>query len=93
MRPVSWIWWGALLLFLLFLVFRDAVGGRSIGKRLMALEIRTSSGARAGPFRSAVRNVPLVIPGWNLVEVLMLLVAANGRRSGDRIAGTTVGEE
>jgi uncharacterized RDD family membrane protein YckC len=93
MRPVSWIWWSALLLFLLFLLFRDALGGRSFGKRLMALEIRTASGARVGAFRSAARNVPLIVPGWNLLELVMLLFAANGRRSGDRITGTVVGEE
>ena len=93
MRPISWIWWAALLLFLLFIVFRDAIGGRSMGKRLMALEIRTSSGARVGLLRSAARNLPLVIPGWNLIDVMMLLFAATGRRSGDRIAGTVVVEE
>lgn len=92
MRPVSWIWWSALLLFLLFILFRDA-RGRSMGKRLMALEIRTASGSRAWWLRSAVRNAPLVIPGWNLIELVMLLFTANGRRSGDRIARTTVGEE
>ncbi len=93
MRPVSWIWWGALLLFLLFLLFRDAVGGRSMGKRFMAVEIRTRSGAPVGWLRSAARNLPLVVPGWNLVEVFMTFFAREGRRSGDRIAKTTVVEE
>ena len=92
MRPVSWIWWAALLLFLLFILFRDA-RGRSMGKRVMALEIRSRSGARAGWIRSWSRNLPLVVPGWNLVEIVMVLFAAGGRRTGDRIAGTMVVEE
>ncbi|HSN69651.1 MAG TPA: RDD family protein [Thermoanaerobaculia bacterium] len=92
MRPVSWIWWAALFVFLLFILFRDA-RGRSMGKRVMAVEIRSPTGTRLGWFRSAARNLPLVVPGWNLVEVVMIFAAAGGRRSGDRIAGTTVVEE
>jgi hypothetical protein len=44
-----------------------------------------------GYIRSFVRNLPLVIPGWNLVEVLLVLLGKP--RTGDRIAKTTVTEE
>ncbi len=93
MRPVSAIWWSALLLLFLFILFRDGFGGRSIGKRLMAVAIRTNTGAPVGLTRSLVRNLPLVIPLWNLVEVVMIFAAADGRRTGDRMAKTTIVEE
>lgn len=93
MRPVSWIWWGALFVFLLFLLVRDGFGGRSMGKRVMAVAIRRSDGGRVTLLRSAARNLPLVVPGWNLAEVAMILFARDGRRSGDRMAKTRVVEE
>lgn len=93
MRPVSAIWWSALLVFILFILFRDGFGGRSVGKRVMAVEIRTPAGRGVSLFRSAARNLPLVVPLWNLVEVAMVFFAADGRRTGDRIAKTTIIEE
>jgi uncharacterized RDD family membrane protein YckC len=93
MRPVSWIWWGALLIFLLFLLLRDGFRGRSMGKRVMAVDLQTRTGERVGILRSVVRNLPLVIPIWNLVEVVMIFFARQGRRTGDRMAGTMVVDE
>ncbi len=93
MRPVSAIWWAALLLFILFILFRDGFGGRSMGKRVMAIAILTPDGRPVTLFRSAARNLPLIVPLWNLVEVAMVFFAAEGRRSGDRIAKTRIVEE
>lgn len=93
MRPVSWIWWAALLLFMLIILFRDGFGGRSMGKRIMAVAILAPEGRRMTPLRSAARNLPLIVPLWNLVEVAMVLFATDGRRTGDRMARTTVVEE
>lgn len=90
---IGMVWWIALGLFILAMIFRDAWRGRSIGKRLMALQIRTPGAAGWGWSRSLVRNLPLVIPGWNLVELIMVLFTADGRRTGDRLAGTRVVEE
>ena len=93
MRYIALAWWGALAIFFLWILFRDGWQGRSPGKRLMALQIRSGRGVGCGWGRSFVRNLPLIIPGWNLVELTLVLFSRSGRRSGDRLAGTTLVEE
>jgi uncharacterized RDD family membrane protein YckC len=73
------------------MLLRDGFRRRSIGKQLLGLRLLTPKGEGCGYFRSFVRNVPLVIPGWNLVEVLLVIFGK--ARTGDRIAKTTVTEE
>ncbi|HEX7708539.1 MAG TPA: RDD family protein [Thermoanaerobaculia bacterium] len=90
-RAIQLVWWAALAILLLFMLLRDGYRGRSIGKQLLGLRIMTRQGDHCGYGRSFVRNVPLVVPLWNLVEVVLVL--AGRRRTGDRIAGTTVAEE
>jgi len=77
----------ALSLFLL----RDA-GGGSPGKKLFGLRLILSGGANAGVLQSLLRNGPLLIPGWNLIEATSLLRRRDGRRPGDRLAGTLLVE-
>ncbi|HEX7614032.1 MAG TPA: RDD family protein [Thermoanaerobaculia bacterium] len=77
----------AVCLFLL----RDADGG-SPGKRLFGLRLIQRGGARAGPLQSLLRNLPLLVPGWNLIEVVSLIRREDGRRPGDRAAGTALVE-
>jgi uncharacterized RDD family membrane protein YckC len=90
-RAIQLVWWTALAILLFFMLLRDGYRGRSIGKQLLGLRIVTRRGDHCGYGRSFVRNVPLLVPVWNLVE--LLLVVAGRRRTGDRIAGTTVTEE
>jgi uncharacterized RDD family membrane protein YckC len=59
----------------------------------MGLRIDTPHGTACSWGRSIVRNLPLVIPGWNLLEVGLVLFGHDSRRTGDRIAGTQVREE
>ena len=73
------------------LLIRDGYKGRSIGKHLLGLRLVTKSGTECGYVRSIVRNIPLIVPVWNFVEVL--LVVAGKPRTGDRIARTLVTEE
>ena len=54
----------------------------------MASETR---GEGCGYARSVIRNFPLIVPIWNLVEVGFVL--AGRPRTGDRIARTSVTEE
>jgi uncharacterized RDD family membrane protein YckC len=77
----------ALCLFL----FRDA-GGGSPGKKLFGLRLILQGGANAGALQSLLRNAPLLIPGWNLIELSSLLRRRDGRRPGDRAAGTLLVE-
>jgi uncharacterized RDD family membrane protein YckC len=88
---IQLVWVVALLILMLGMLFRDGYRGRSLGKQLLGLRIRTPNGDGCGYGRSVVRNVPLLIPPWNLVEVVMVL--AGKPRTGDRIARTVVTEE
>jgi uncharacterized RDD family membrane protein YckC len=90
-RGIQLVWWVALAVLMLFLLLRDGFRGRSIGKQLLGLRLLTPKGEGCGWLRSVVRNVPLLVPGWNLVEVVLVL---SGRpRTGDRLARTSVTEE
>jgi uncharacterized RDD family membrane protein YckC len=77
----------AVCLFLL----RDADGG-SPGKRLFGLRLIRMGGAGAGPLQSLLRNLTLLVPGWNLIELVSLIRREDGRRPGDRAAGTALVE-
>ena len=77
----------AVCLFLL----RDA-GGGSPGKKLFGLRLILPGGVKAGVLQSLLRNGPLLIPGWNLIEATSLLRRRDGRRPGDRLAGTLLVE-
>lgn len=90
-RGIQMVWWSALFALMLAMLFRDGFRGRSIGKQLLGLRLVTPRGEGCGWGRSLVRNLPLVIPVWNLVEVMLVLLGK--RRTGDTIAKTNVTEE
>lgn len=90
-KAIQLVWWAALAILMAAMLFRDGFRGRSIGKQLLGLRLLTPRGEGCGYLRSFVRNVPLVVPGWNLLEVA--LVVAGKKRTGDRLARTTVTEE
>ena len=78
-------------LFGMLFLLRD-VGGQSPGKRLFGLRLVREGGRPVGLFASIARNLPMLIPGWNLLELLAVIRRADGRRGGDRMAGTTLVE-
>jgi uncharacterized RDD family membrane protein YckC len=90
-KAISIVWAVAVGILMLGLLIRDGFRGRSLGKQLLGLRLLTPRGEGCGWGRSLVRNLPLIIPGWNLIEVVM--VFAGKARTGDRIARTTVREE
>jgi uncharacterized RDD family membrane protein YckC len=90
-KAIQIVWWAALAILLLGILIRDGFKGRSIGKQMLGLRLLTPKGEGCSYPRSLLRNVPLVIPGWNLLEVI--LVAFGRSRTGDRLAKTTVAEE
>ncbi len=90
-KAISIVWAIAIGILMLGLLVRDGYRGRSLGKQLLGLRLLTPRGEGCGWGRSLVRNLPLIIPGWNLIEVVM--VFAGKARTGDRIARTTVTEE
>ncbi len=90
---IARIWHTTILIFFAAILLRDGYHGRSPGKRLMGLRIDTPSGTACSWGRSFVRNLPLVIPGWNLLELGLVLFGHDSLRTGDRIARTRVREE
>lgn len=90
-RGIQLVWWAALGVLMIAMLLRDGFRGRSVGKHLLGLRLRTPRGEGCGYGRSVVRNFPLVVPGWNVIELIMVL--AGKRRTGDRIARTSVTEE
>lgn len=90
-KGIQLVWWAALLVLMLAMLFRDGFRRRSIGKQLLGLRLLTPKGEGCGYVRSFIRNFPLIVPGWNLLEVLLVILGKS--RTGDRIAKTTVTEE
>jgi uncharacterized RDD family membrane protein YckC len=90
-KAISIVWFVALGILTIAILVRDGFRGRSIGKQMLGLRLVTPGGEGCGYVRSFVRNVPIIIPGWNLLE--LVLVFAGKPRTGDRIAKTTVTEE
>jgi uncharacterized RDD family membrane protein YckC len=93
MKGIPLVWWTTIFIFFLCLLFRDGWRGRSPGKRLLGLRVQLRNGGSCGYARSLARNFMLIVPLWNLLEVWMVLFAREGRRTGDRIAATTIVEE
>lgn len=91
-KGIQLVWWGALAVLMTAMLFRDGWRGRgSAGKQLLGLRVLTPHGEGCGYGRSVIRNLPLFIPVWNLVEVILVL--AGKPRTGDRLAHTNVTEE
>jgi uncharacterized RDD family membrane protein YckC len=90
-KGIQLVWWVALGILMIAMLFRDGFRGRSIGKHLLGLRLLTPRGEGCGYVRSVIRNIPVIIPGWNLLEVLLVLFGRS--RTGDRIAKTNVTEE
>jgi uncharacterized RDD family membrane protein YckC len=90
-QAIAIVWVVALALLLIGLLIRDGYRGRSLGKQILGLRLLTPHGEGCGYGRSVVRNLPLIIPVWNLLEAG--LVIAGRARTGDRIARTSVTEE
>jgi uncharacterized RDD family membrane protein YckC len=90
-KSISLVWFVALGILTIAILVRDGFRGRSIGKQILGLRLLTPRGEGCSYGRSLLRNIPLVVPGWNLIE--LVLVFAGKPRTGDRIARTTVTEE
>ena len=75
----------------LLVLFRDAAGG-SPGKKLFGLRLVQKGGSGSGPAASLARNLTLLVPGWNLIEIASVIRRRDGRRPGDKLAGTTLVE-
>ncbi|MDX1583841.1 MAG: RDD family protein [Thermoanaerobaculia bacterium] len=93
MNWIARIWNVTFSLFMIGILLRDGWKGRSIGKLIMGLELRHVSGQPPGYLASMLRNLVLLVPVLNLIEIGFLFFSRGARRLGDRIAGTVVVEE
>jgi hypothetical protein len=86
-----------LLVGLLYIVLKDSLFGRSVGKfcfGLVVIDLHT--GAPCGRISSAKRNILFLVPGPNIsaafLELVTMVRDPQGQRLGDRLAQTQVVE-
>ena len=86
--------WGTLLYFL-YMLFRDCfacVKGQSIGKRLLHIRVTSAEDAETSQpdiYSFLLRNATLLIPLFNLLDVLFIFTSEQ-KRLGDVLARTKV---
>ena len=90
-KAIQIVWYVALAIVIVAMLFRDGWRGRSLGKQILGLRVVTRNDRPCGYLRSLARNVSLIVPVVNLAEVIF--VVAGKSRIGDRIAKTHVTEE
>jgi hypothetical protein len=78
-----------------YMLLRDSISGRSVGKWCLGLVvIDLTTGRPGGAKQSLLRNAVLVLPGANVValflEAASLVRDPQGQRLGDRVAQTQV---
>lgn len=72
-----------------YMLLRDLIGGRSIGKRLVGLKvIDKQTGEPAGLLKCLVRNLT-----WFIGTIDIIVYLIKGARLGDMLAGTDVVEK
>lgn len=81
----------------LYAVFRDAVAGQSLGKFVVGhVVVQVDTGRRCGAVGSLKRNLMLIVPGVNVIAMVLeartLVSDPQGQRLGDRLAQTQVVE-
>jgi hypothetical protein len=79
------IWGTAAVGALAAFALRDASGGRA--RRWLGLEAVARDGGAPGWRGSLRRNLPLLVPGWNIREVWPVLRDGSASRPSDRRAG------
>lgn len=89
----QWFWGTIAGIGVFYFLVRDA-GGASIGKRIMGLRVvkYDNLDRPATLTQSILRNVTLLIPLVNILDVVYAFTDPKGRRVGDRAAGTFLTE-
>lgn len=87
-EAIPWIWASAGALAVVLFLLRDARGGRA--RRWLGLEAVRRDGGPPGPALSIRRNLPLLVPGWNVLEALPVLRDGSAPRRSDRRTGVQI---
>jgi hypothetical protein len=83
-----WVWAAAAAGALAAFLLRDASGGRA--RRWLALEAVRPDGGPPGAVNSIRRNLPLLVPIWNLFEAWPVLRDGAAQRPADRRTGIRI---
>ena len=87
-EAIPWIWGAAGAASIGLFLLRDARGGRA--RRWLGLEAVRRDGGAPGAALSIRRNLPLLIPGWNVLEAWPVLRDGNAPRRSDRKTGIRI---
>ena len=88
-RPaVPWLWGALAAAAAVAFLLRDARGGRA--RRWLALEARGPGGRPPGRWGSVRRNLPLLVPFWNVWDAWPLTRDGEAARRCDRATGIRI---
>ena len=85
---IPWVWGAVAAAAVCAFLLRDATGGRA--RRWLALEAVDSEGRPPGIWGSIRRNLPLLVPVWNIVETWPVLRQGDALRPADRKRGIRI---
>jgi hypothetical protein len=85
---LAWVWAAAAAGALAAFLLRDASGGRA--RRWLALEAVRPDGGPPGAGNSIRRNLPLLVPIWNIFEAWPVLRDGAAVRPADRRIGIRI---
>lgn len=85
---VPLVWWVSSALGVVAFLLRDASGGRA--RRWLAMRVEDQAGRPPGIAGSMRRNLPLLVPFWNVWEVWPVLRSGDAQRPSDRKSGRRV---
>lgn len=87
---IPWVWGAAAAGGLAGFLLRDSSGGRA--RRWLALAVADGEGRPPGAWGSIRRNLPLIVPIWNVLEAWPVLRRGEAQRPSDRRRGFRVVE-
>lgn len=85
---IPWLWAGAAAGAAVGFLLRDVSGGRA--RQWLALQAIDQEGHPPGLWGSVRRNLPLLVPIWNLVDVWPVLSRGLEQRPSDSRSGTRI---
>jgi len=85
---VPWLWAACGLTAVAAFLLRDRQGGRA--RKWLALEARRPDGRPPGAWGSIRRNLPLLVPFWNLYDAWPLRADGEAPRRSDRRTGIRI---
>lgn len=80
----NWVIWAV------YILFKDTFDGKSLGRRLVGLQVIDLEGNVAKPRKALLRNILMIIPIFPVIEYIVMRCDKSGRRLGDQMAKSQV---